>query len=100
VIAGGGAPVLRQGREVAVVVRDEARNGAGLLVTGVRRFGVEIFVLTGAPAGSWWPAGIPVVGRWDGSCGDGTARAAMGWFGQRSWRGGRGELGVLGWRWH
>jgi hypothetical protein len=39
---GGGAPVLRQGREVAVVVRDEAGNGAGLLVTGVRRFGGDI----------------------------------------------------------
>jgi hypothetical protein len=36
---GGGAPVLRQGREVVVVVRDEAGNGAGLLIVGVRRFG-------------------------------------------------------------
>jgi hypothetical protein len=28
---GGGAPVLWQGREVAVVVRDEAGNGVGYL---------------------------------------------------------------------
>jgi hypothetical protein len=35
---GGGALVLRQGREVAVVVRDAAGNGAGLLIAGVRRF--------------------------------------------------------------
>jgi hypothetical protein len=72
-----------------VVVLDEAGNGAGLLIAGVRRFGGEIFVLTDVPAGSWWPAGIPVVGRRDGSCGDGTARAAMGCLGQRSWRGER-----------
>jgi hypothetical protein len=31
VIAGGGAPVLRQGREVAVVVRDEAGTARGYL---------------------------------------------------------------------
>jgi hypothetical protein len=71
---GGGTPVLRQGREVVVVVRDEAGNDAGLLIAGVRRFDGEIFVLTVAPAGSWWPAGIPVPG-------DGTARAAMGHHG-------------------
>jgi hypothetical protein len=99
VIVGGGALVLRQGREVTGVVRDEAGNDAGLLIAGVRRFGGEIFVLTGAPTGSWWPAGIPVVGRHDDSCGDGTARATMGCLGQRLWRG-RGELGVLGWWWH
>jgi hypothetical protein len=42
---GGGAPVLMQGREVAVVVRDEAGNGAGLLIAGVRRFGGRYFEL-------------------------------------------------------
>jgi hypothetical protein len=35
---GGGAPVLRQGRKVAVVVRDEMGNSVGLLIAGVRRF--------------------------------------------------------------
>jgi hypothetical protein len=70
---GGGAPVLRQGREVAVVVRDEAGNGAGLLVTGVRRFGGDISSggglsgKGGAPAGPWWPAEIPVATQRDGS---------------------------------
>jgi hypothetical protein len=52
---------------VVVAMRDEAGSGAGLLIAGVRRFGGEIFVLTGAPAGPWWPAGIPVAGRGDGS---------------------------------
>jgi hypothetical protein len=42
---GGGAPVLRKGREVSVVVRDEAGNGAGLLIVGVRRFGGRYFEL-------------------------------------------------------
>jgi hypothetical protein len=57
------------GRESAVVVamRDEAGSGTGILIAGVRRFGREIFVLTGAPAGPWWPVGIPVAGRRDGS---------------------------------
>jgi hypothetical protein len=42
---GGGAPVLRQGREVAVVVRDEGGNGVGLLIAGVRRFVGRYFEL-------------------------------------------------------
>jgi hypothetical protein len=42
---GGSAPVLRQGREVVVVVRDEAGNGAGLLIAGVRQFGDRYFEL-------------------------------------------------------
>jgi hypothetical protein len=67
VLGGGGAPVLRKGREVVVVVRDEAGSGAGLLIAGVRRFGGEIFVLAGALAGPWWPAGIPIFGRRDRS---------------------------------
>jgi hypothetical protein len=44
----------------------------------------KIFVLTGAPARSWWPAGIPVAGdgmaraeRRDGSDGDGMAQAEV-----------------------
>jgi hypothetical protein len=48
VLGGGDAPVLRKGREVAVVVRDEAGSGAGLLIARVRRFGGGIFVLAGA----------------------------------------------------
>jgi hypothetical protein len=67
VLGGGGAPVLRKGREVAVVVRDEAGSCAGLLIAGVRRFGGEIFVLAVALAGPWWPARISVAGRRDGS---------------------------------
>jgi hypothetical protein len=39
---GGGALVFRQGREVAVVVRDAAGNGAGLLIAGVRWFEGDI----------------------------------------------------------
>jgi hypothetical protein len=67
VLGGGNAPVLRKGREVAVVVRDEAGSGAGLLIAGARRFDGEIFVPSDALAGPWWPVGIPVAGRRDGS---------------------------------
>jgi hypothetical protein len=91
--------VLRKGREAAVVVRDEVGSGAGLLIAGVRRFGGEIFVLVGALAGPWWPAGIPVAGRWDGSCrvtrwlgGDGTTQAGGGTVQAAVVEGG-GELG-------
>jgi hypothetical protein len=54
-------------------------GGAGLFIAGVRRFRGEIFGLTGegsALAGPWWPAGIPVVRRQDGSS------RATGWLGQ------------------
>jgi hypothetical protein len=79
---GGDGSVVRRDRHGAIYSRNKAVRG-------------EIFVLTGAPARSWWPARIPVAGRRDGSHrvtgrlaqGDGTARAAMGWLGQRSWRG-------------
>jgi hypothetical protein len=104
VIGGGGTPVLRKGREAAVVVRDEAGSGVGLLIAGVRRFGGEIFVLVSTLAGPWWPAGIPVAGRWDSSCratrrldGDGTTQAGGGTV-QAAAMKGEASLVVLGWR--
>jgi hypothetical protein len=104
VIGGGGTPVLRKGREAAVVVRDEAGSGVGLLIAGVRRFGGEIFVLAGTLAGPWWPAGIQVAGRWDGSCrarrrldGDGTTQAGGGTVRAAAMEG-EASLVVLGWR--
>jgi hypothetical protein len=75
VIAGGGAPVLRQGREVAGVVRDEVGNSAGLLIAGVRRFGGEILC---SPAHRRARGGRPE----SRLSGDRTARAAMGQHGQ------------------
>jgi hypothetical protein len=50
---GGGAPVLRQGRQVAVVVRDETGNGVGLLIAGVRRFVGRYFELEKLPQRQW-----------------------------------------------
>jgi hypothetical protein len=68
---GSGGLVVRQGRGGAIYSRDEAVRG-------------KIFVLTGAPARSRRPAGIPAAGdgiaradRQDGSGGDGMARAEV-----------------------
>jgi hypothetical protein len=44
-ISGSSTPVLRQGREVAMMVRGEAGNGARLLIAGVRRFVNRYFEL-------------------------------------------------------
>jgi hypothetical protein len=52
---GGGGSVVRRGRRGAIYSRNEAVWG-------------KIFVLTGAPTRSRWPAGIPAAG-------DGIARA-------------------------
>jgi hypothetical protein len=68
---GGGGSVVRRGRGGAIYSRDEAVRG-------------KIFVLTGSPARSKRPAGIPAAGvgiaraeRQDGSGGDGMARAEV-----------------------
>jgi hypothetical protein len=62
---GGDGSVVRRDRRGAIYSRSKAVRG-------------EIFVLTGALAGSWWPAGIPVAEQQDGSGGDGTARPSGG----------------------
>jgi hypothetical protein len=62
---GGDGSVVRRDRRGAINSRSKAVRG-------------KIFVLTGALAGSWWPVGISVAERRDGSGGDGTARPGGG----------------------
>jgi hypothetical protein len=63
--------MVRRGWREAIYSQNEAVRG-------------KIFVLTGAPARSWWPARIPAAGdgmaraeQRDGSGGDGMARAEV-----------------------
>jgi hypothetical protein len=94
VLRGGGAGGLGGESEVSVAVRGATRSGVGLFIAGVRQFGGgDFFVLAGAVAEPWWPAGIPVVGRRDGSSmatgrvGQGVSRPWQQWSSTRSgWR--------------
>jgi hypothetical protein len=108
---GGGGPVVmglrwwldvvvRRGNGGVVVVRWCGEDGAGLFIAGARSVQGEIFVLTGAPARSRRPTGIPTADdgiaraeRQDGSGGDGTTRVEVAEGENISRRSGRGPAG-------
>jgi hypothetical protein len=101
---GGGAPVLKQGEKVAVVVRGSPGGGRHLFIGGLRRFGRGFFLSSRSFDVRQWRWKYPsvdpsgeVLGR-DSRRGvnaamwDGTGRPATRWW-QAAGRG-----GVVGWR--